>query len=935
MTKGVSKMIRRWPYLSLLLVLACSKSSPSSDPPDPDRALDLSLPDATLDRTLPDAVSVDLVQPDRPIQDVAPPDLEVQDMEQEEQPLPDQSLPPPDVPDAFPIPPQIESVDTRLGLGATEAGHSNRITCVVLDGEGIPMSGIETQIEIRPQTGWRETEEEGRVIGVRAGLYQITCSLPREGLRDPSPKTWLVEAGPPQRVMAHLEPRVIRAGERSEIYCSAEDAEGNSVSADEARLSLQPANEGSLIESGGVSVQIAGHYSLECELGGVRGETPLDVLPASPSALVATVLPERSVYELGEIVRYHARVTDAFGNEVRAAALRWSSEPPLPPFGEGRYRLEAEGLYALRVGTAEAPNLWAEQQILVDSTGPSILCTQPLEGEMLGTTPLLLEGRVADSAGISEFFVDGVPVPLDEEGAFSIRVSPEWGLNVHELSAQDQVGKLNSAICSYFASERYLQEEEPLDDAILLHLTQEAVDDGPPEEPILSLADLIRRVLDSDGLVESVDQSLQAQNPILPERCQQRVLGYCVFTLGADYEDLNIRGPNTLEAELEEGGIRVRAWLRNLDLGVQLRGTVSNAGTITVDSIFIDLSFGVSLRDGRPQVLLLRTHELTVGDLSSEFEGAITGALLELVFWAFEGMIRNEVTAAIEAFLSTEMDAMLSGVFSGLDLESLGMTFNLPSVGGLPETALLMSVGLSSLDTQPERMRIGIQTSVSGPSHQARPSAGIPIPPGPEPMELTPQNRMAGAIHLGFINQLLHQAWRAGLMNFEDASALAGDLPEGSSFALQVINPPALRGIPGSTQVEVHLGPALGEISYPGLFEQPLGLKIATWALTTVTLEEEELRFGEIQLSDLRLSVEGMDMSPEQRAVLEELISELAQSILDHYLNGLLPSFPIPDFALPETFEQYGVPAGSRLGLREPVLEGSESHLILHGRFQP
>ena len=79
--------------------------------------------------------------------------------------------------------------------------------------------------------------------------------------------------------------------------------------------------------------------------------------------------------------------------------------------------------------------------------------------------------------------VDGAEVPLDGEGGFATEVAPAWGLNVHELVARDAVGNVSSTFCSYFASARYVAEDATLADAILLHLSQGAVDDGAPDRP--------------------------------------------------------------------------------------------------------------------------------------------------------------------------------------------------------------------------------------------------------------------------------------------------------------------------------------------------------------------------------------------------------------------------------------------------------------------
>ena len=43
----------------------------------------------------------------------------------------------------------------------------------------------------------------------------------------------------------------------------------------------------------------------------------------------------------------------------------------------------------------------------------------------------------------------------------------------------------------FFASGLYLSEDRAISDAALLHLSQDAVDDGTPRSPISSLGDLL------------------------------------------------------------------------------------------------------------------------------------------------------------------------------------------------------------------------------------------------------------------------------------------------------------------------------------------------------------------------------------------------------------------------------------------------------------
>ncbi len=851
----------------------------------------------------------------------------------------------PDV-SAAPVPAEVHSIETIIGAPTTPAGVQNRVTCQALDAEGDPVEDIVTRFEVRPAEGWREAEEAGALIGELAGTYYLTCTAPGMGQRDATPARWDVRPGPAVVVRAEVDPPVIVAGDTTQVTCRAEDREGNVVSSGEAEVQVRPAIAGVEIDGRQATIRAAGVFQAGCSLAGAvsEGEARISVLPGLPAQLVAAVDPDLPVHEVGSVVSFVPRLTDRYDNLVVDAPLEWSSEPALVAFGEGRYRADAEGRYLLRVratgDTFEDRVLEAEAEILVDSGGPAIACTEPAEGAMLvRRARLVLNGRVDDVAGIDTLTVDGEDAALDEEGRFAVEVEPSWGLNVHELVATDAVGNVNSTFCSYFASERYVDEDAAIDDAILLHLSQQAVDDGPPNAPLTSLTDLLRRVVDSPGLVQTIDQTLRAQNPILPTRCMQRVpIVGCILSVGAEYRGMRIRGPNSMTARLVEGGLRISVRLENLDLDVQMRGTVGNSGTLHAAHVAVELTFDVGLVDGRPRVALRETNSVEVGDLDSDFDGFLSGALLDLVFEAFEGTVRNELIGALRDFLEQEIDALLSDVLAGLDLDALGLALEVPPIAGGEPAVLSLGVGFSTLHANPARLQLGISTRVNGPSRQGAASAGVALPPGAVRIELQPQGTTGAAVHLGMVNQLLHRLWRSGLFDLGGAADLLGDLPDGANVALRVLVPPAVIGTGDGPNLRMHLGPMTGELLYPGFFDEALRIRLAAYLIAPVALEGGRgIVFGGedgIAIDRIYVAVEGVSMSPEARATLERDLGRILQAVVDQALNNALPALPIPDFALPESLEAFGVAPGTRMGLRGATLDGSFTHFLLDGTFR-
>lgn len=832
---------------------------------------------------------------------------------------------------AIPPVPVVE-IETRLNAGTTAAGLQNLVTCVALDADGEAVEGHALSVDVRPIDGWgRDEVDRNLLIGEAAGVYQVTCVATRLGLRDPSPARWEVVPGRPVRAATVVEPAVIEAGGSSAVDCYAWDEYGNRIELGPAvDITTLPDAAGVIAAEGNISATAAGRYQVSCEIEGADGPpAELAVLPGPPARLVTAVTPVQAIYNVGQVVTYAARVLDAHNNTVDDAPLVWDAGPPLPRFGEGRFRPLAEGRYTLTVDVLDT-DLHAETEIVVDAGGPAVACTDPPLGAMVPDGPLTLRGRASDLVGIERFTVDGQPVPLAEDGQFSLRVDPEWGLNVHELVAEDAAGNVNSVFCAYFAS-AYVAENAVANDTIQLHLGQRAIDDGAGDRPILSVADLLRRMLNSQALIDTVVASVQ--NPVVPNECRARVpiIGTCITRLGANFEGLRINGARTIDIDLVNGGFRLRARLNDIDVDVRLTGTFTNRGTINAEYISVDITFDVSLRNGRPDVRVRGNPGTGIGDLDANFSGIITGTLLDLVFEAFEGTIRDEIAGAITGFISGEADSLVQGVLNGLDLASLALELNVPGIAGGPATPLSLAVDFTSLNVNAQRMLIGIGSRVNGPTRQAAASAGVPQPPGGRTIAMAPNGNSAAGINLLVVNQLLHRLWRAGVFHFDNAGELLGGLPDGARFGLQVLIPPAIIGTGGGS-VRMHLGPAVAEVAYPGLFDDPLALRIAAWVDADVVLQNgTDITFENLTVADLALSIDDAGITPEARETLEREFTRIIQAVVDGALSGALPALPVPDFALPDSLSTYGIPRGTRLGLRNLRLDGTPSHFVLDG----
>jgi hypothetical protein len=844
------------------------------------------------------------------------------------------------------------AVETRVGERFTPAGLENRVTCQLLDQRGEAISAPNLRVEIVPSQGFERTEVG--VIGAVAREYQLTCIAPDEGLIDATPALWTVIPTSAQSTVAAVSDSEVEAGAIIEVECEAFDAFGNSVDAPFEQHITSPEADGAQIGGERVGARWrmtrTGRYEARCDVVGIDDVTPatIEVRAGPPRHISLALNPDLPIYRVGQVVELITSVRDRDDNPIRGVEVEVSADPELPSFGYHRYRLNALGRFTLTAALSEQEGMGLEdeepisasREIFVDFGGPGIRCLSPDRGEFVRLDEgdnVLLSGQLSDVSGVEALFVDGAEVPFDEAGRFQVEVESRWGLNIHDIQAIDVDGE-SSAFCAYFGAPSYLEEGVALQDALSLFLGQDVVDDGPPESPLRSIGDVLRRVVNSPGLRDQVHQTALAQNPIVPSECRARVLGVCLFRLGVDYTDFGVSRQNELSFTLLEEGLRVRVVLRDLSVQARLRGTLGNRVRVSTSGITVDLTFNMRLGlGGRPDINLRSINEVTVNRLDSDISGFIVGSLLELVFRAFEGLIRDEVTNTIRGFLETELDRALTGLFSDIEVGELGTGVTIDTPSGEALTLQLLAA-LSRFEITPAGILIGLASRFDGPDRIGGVATEVPLLPEPPP-PFPNQDAVGASIKLTLINQALSQLWRGGYFTFgaEEGSARFGaNLPEGAGVSLSSPYPPFVEGLPrpeGEVGLSLSVGPLSAAITYPGFFEEPFALQlVARLNVTVALIGERDLSFGQVEVDELYLSL-GSSVPLEARQRLESVLREVLQGVMDDALNDALPTLPLPELSIPTGLENLDLPSTLRLGLRSPTLIGDRALWRVGGSF--
>lgn len=851
--------------------------------------------------------------------------------------------------DAGPVdtPPADAGADTTPASIDTEApptvraGEAINARCVVRNRAGVTLDGssIRTEITWDPMMAIRRDGD--RVIASRVGTVTARCSLMGGTLRDETPASIAITPGAPSRVTTTLDRPTITAGEMATATCAVVDAEGNAINDARPTIATMPTGDGVRVTGMAVAVTRAGAYTVSCQLAGATGDgAMLTVNPALPASLRIARNPDQMVYRVDDDIRIDSIVEDRYGNRIAMPPLAYDSAPMgglMDRAGVYRYPVEGRFTVTVRVtGMTEGGRALSQMtSFVVDSSGPRVTC----EGDatMVNLMPgaaLTVRGTLTDTSGVRSVRVGGRDVTVGADGSFATTVTSRFGMNFVEVRATDTLGMENVRTCVWLVSDRWQSETALLPSGASLQLTQAGIDDGNPTTPITSLDDILQTVLNSTGLSEQLDTSLRAANP-LKDSCDQEACAFgrcvCVFRSRVDYDGRELNGPNSTSLTLVDGGVRAHVRLENVGIRLRIGGTLSTSGWVRFASLDVDLIFDLSAPGGMPRAAVRPgTVMVSVGTIRTDFSG-ITGLIVDVISTLANGLIRDQVSRLVRDYIQNNFNMVLNGLVSGLNVSSLGATFDVPRLDGMGSVGLGFGLGISALDARTTRLLAGIGTRFTTPmTARATSSRGIALqPPGAsEPARSTPATVI---VQPGLLNQALHTLWRGGFFDATlDASRFGMFFTTGSTITLSTALPP-VASIGDDGRVRLDLGAVTASINVAGT--APIRASIGARATTTVALMGNDLRFTGVRLDELYVGFDDTSMSAMDRTNLSMAMQMILQTIVDRSLNDALPAIPIPGFTIPESLRSYGLPVGRELGITSPALALEQGLFVLRGGF--
>ncbi len=505
--------------------------------------------------------------------------------------------------------------------------------------------------------------------------------------------------------------------------------------------------------------------------------------------------------------------------------------------------------------------------IQVDLSPPVIELTSPQRGsfQIQGTQDeITVQGRATDTVtGVTSVNVNGQAVQLGPDGTFTTRLRPDIGSNIVLVEAVDGSGQSTDTrrglIYGQFADYSALS-----DNAIGLRLGGEGI--GVMEGifgSVLGGLDLTSLAGDSGAgsdfeiqeiTYQSVDVGLTPQN------------GY--FDIEAAINDMQIG----FETEQRIGFIPIT-----------VDGTISIDPAILRGKLYIapDGQGGVSISFQDTSVEL-RNFDLDLDGILGIIDGLIEGFV--------EDLAKDLLSEALNGFALGET----GGVNTPFDL--------------LGQQAIL-ELFISTLNVDPQGMTFGADAALNiVGAVDVNPNPGAFVTPSLPPSVEDPNKMLRFSLADDFVNQLLGNLWRTGLLNIDIGAALAdGDaLPlelNAGTFSL-LVGQELLQYGDRDTPIGLKMRPLLpplGKIQDPaqGIMKVTMsellldftidvpGQAPILWAtVSSYLIMDVEIGFDEEGELDLQLTAEVYV------ELIDEPLFDIDDALLETTIAGLLQGLP-------------------------------------------
>lgn len=532
----------------------------------------------------------------------------------------------------------------------------------------------------------------------------------------------------------------------------------------------------------------------QSDMGGVDMDAPQAF--SGPHYITVAVDPSRAVYAPGNLLQLTHQIFDTRGMLTSTQDVEWSVTPAeaatLGADGKDWTLGPVEGEVVFKACAKEAGKdggqVCGEANIIIDAQPPTIELTSPVPGQELSAADgalIQIAGKVTDTHGELVALVNGQRVELDATGAFSAQMKPQFGINHISVEATDGFSRQPSKLeLDVLWAPEYLETEPTQDEAavtmpdgLVLRLGQNFMDDRIAPATSLEGATLTEDLADIlTLLLRYIDIASLIPNPVLDST-----------DVKLDITNASLGDPK-LRIDITEDGMEL--FLRSSDVRIDTAGqltlvdqTLTLNGTVTAS---VAILAKIKIEKPSPEEpFKVEIVELGVAieDANSAFGDAQANAIFTLAQSALRGNIERVLTDALTMSFLDAVPALLEGALnsleSGLAMQSFPLDTGLGAPIQIDFRGKVEALNIMPLDSI--NMRLSARLAAQSAPVQDSRGVALMVPFAQDQVPFFDSSRIQIGIRLAMLNGLLHELWRAGLLNL-DVSQI---LPDGLTSLVQ------------------------------------------------------------------------------------------------------------------------------------------------------
>ena len=501
--------------------------------------------------------------------------------------------------------------------------------------------------------------------------------------------------------------------------------------------------------------------------------TSADATRPEVGSIEVALDPRRSLYALDSEARALATVKDRRGQIVGGADLEWRVDPPEAGLvnSSGNLTFLSEGQGFVRA-CALGGEPCGEAAFFVDAGPPKLTLTSPERGAALGgdrSDTISVRGSAQDGGEHLVVRVDGIVVGVEDDGAFGLDVPARFGINHVEVTADDGVRRpAVKATRNVMWASRWLRvgaDRATVPGAASLTLGQRLLDpDAPlPFDPL---------AVEGDIEVEALDQLLTV---VLALADARSLLGdFDLGGVGLEILDLSLGIPE-IDLLVVPGGLELFLRIPELTLvtagGLEFEGErLGLDGTLSV-SLAAYAHVELTVVNGRLDVAV-SASAVTIESITSRLVDPGAQALIASVGsrlrQTLEGLTSGVVGEVIDVQVPALLRTGLDGLLGALALVPIDLA---TGIDGAPPVSLTLSMEPDAVDPRRHTglgVELGAVVLQQAPVRAPHPLPGVPALED-KPAPIDPETPLTLAFRLELLNALLHEVWRAGLLQLSPA----------------------------------------------------------------------------------------------------------------------------------------------------------------------